>query len=129
MGEGGLRQGCGPDQASYASDALSFDLAPPLQFAGADVLRKNFEQWFATFRGPIGSEIRDLKITAGADVAFCHCFNRISGTRTSGEETGVWVRVTVCFRRSGDTWRVVHEHVSVPFYMDGSYRAAVDLKP
>jgi len=24
---------------------------------------------------------------------------------------------------------VTHEHVSVPFYMDGSYRAAVDLKP
>jgi hypothetical protein len=23
---------------------------------------------------------------------------------------------------------VTHEHVSVPFYMDGSYRAAVDLK-
>jgi len=24
---------------------------------------------------------------------------------------------------------VAHEHVSVPFYMDGSNRAAVDLKP
>jgi hypothetical protein len=24
---------------------------------------------------------------------------------------------------------VTHEHMSVPFYMDGSYRAAVDLKP
>jgi len=24
---------------------------------------------------------------------------------------------------------VTHEHVSVPFYTDGSYRAAVDLKP
>jgi len=24
---------------------------------------------------------------------------------------------------------VTHEHVSVPFYMDGSCRAAVDLKP
>jgi hypothetical protein len=24
---------------------------------------------------------------------------------------------------------VTHEHVSVPFYMDGTYRTAVDLKP
>jgi hypothetical protein len=24
---------------------------------------------------------------------------------------------------------ITHEHVSVPFYMDGSYWAAVDLKP
>jgi PhnB protein len=26
-------------------------------------------------------------------------------------------------------WKIVHEHSSTPFYMDGSYRAAVDLKP
>ena len=25
--------------------------------------------------------------------------------------------------------RIVHEHQSVPYYMDGSVRAAVDLKP
>jgi hypothetical protein len=26
-------------------------------------------------------------------------------------------------------WMVTHEHVSVPIYMDGSVKAAVDLKP
>jgi hypothetical protein len=26
------------------------------------------------------------------------------------------------------TWLITHEHASVPFYMDGSVRAAVDLK-
>jgi ketosteroid isomerase-like protein len=39
------------------------------------------------------------------------------------------VRVTVCFRKIAGKWKVVHEHVSVPFYMDGSFKAAVDLKP
>jgi PhnB protein len=39
------------------------------------------------------------------------------------------VRATVGFRKVDGKWRVVHEHVSVPFYMDGSYKAAVDLKP
>jgi hypothetical protein len=29
----------------------------------------------------------------------------------------------------GGKWAIVHEHVSVPFYMDGSYKAAIDLKP
>ena len=28
-----------------------------------------------------------------------------------------------------DGWRVIHDHVSVPFYMDGSDRAALDLEP
>jgi ketosteroid isomerase-like protein len=40
----------------------------------------------------------------------------------------VWVRATVCCRKTDGKWKIVHEHQSVPFYMDGSYRA-VDLKP
>lgn len=113
----------------YAADILLFDLAPPLQYRGADAYRKNWEEWFLTFRGSIGYEIRDLSITASDDVAFCHSLNRISGTRTNGEETDTWVRATVGCRKIEGKWIVTHEHISVPFYMDGSYKAAVDLKP
>jgi ketosteroid isomerase-like protein len=112
----------------YTPDILAFDLAPPLQHAGA-AYREGFEEWFRSFRGPIGIEIRDLSITAGDDVGFSHSLNHISGARTSGEETDVWVRVTVCFRKVGGKWLASHEHVSVPFYMDGSDKAAVDLRP
>jgi uncharacterized protein (TIGR02246 family) len=113
----------------YAPEVLVFDLAPPLQQAGAETHRRNFAEWFATWRSPIGSDIRDLSITAGDDVAFFHCLNRINGTRNDGDETSVWVRVTVCLRKTNGQWKVTHEHVSVPFYMDGSLRAAVDLAP
>ena len=113
----------------YAPDILLFDLAPPLQYLGGEAYRKNWEEWFASWRGPIGYEIRDLSIIVGDDVAFSHSLNRISGTRTNGEETDVWVRVTACYRKMGGKWMVAHEHISVPFYMDGSNRAAVDLKP
>jgi PhnB protein len=113
----------------YTADIVSFDLAPPLQHVGTDALRKGLAAWFPTFRGPVGYEIRDLAITTGDDVAFCRSLNRISGTRTDGEATGVWVRATVGLRRIDGTWKVTHEHASVPFYMDGSYKAAVDLKP
>jgi ketosteroid isomerase-like protein len=113
----------------YASDVLVFDLAPPLQYRGADAYRKNWEAWFPTFRGSIGYEIRDLSIVASDDLAFCHSFNRITGARTDNEKTDVWVRATVCLRKIDGNWKIVHEHQSVPFYMDGSYRAAVDLKP
>jgi uncharacterized protein (TIGR02246 family) len=113
----------------FAPDIVTFDLAPPLQCAGADALRRSLEAWFPTFRGPVGYEIHDLSITADGDVAFCRSLNRISGTRTDGEQTDVWVRATVGLRRIDGRWQVTHEHSSVPFYMDGSYRAAVDLKP
>ena len=39
------------------------------------------------------------------------------------------MRATVCLHREGGAWRIVHEHESVPFYMDGSLRPAFDLKP
>jgi uncharacterized protein (TIGR02246 family) len=113
----------------YAADIVTFDLAPPLQYTGADALKKSLEAWFPTFRGPVGYEIRDLCITTGDDVAFCRSQNRISGARTDGEDTNVWVRATVGLRKIDGKWLIVHEHLSVPFYMDGSDRAALDLKP
>jgi uncharacterized protein (TIGR02246 family) len=113
----------------YATDIVVFDLAPPLQYTGADAYRTNWEGWFPTFRGPIGYEIRDLNIVSGENVAYCHSFNRITGTRTNDETTDVWVRATFCCRKIGGKWKIQHGHQSVPFYMDGSYRAAIDLKP
>lgn len=113
----------------YAADIVTFDLAPPLRYTGADALKKSLEAWFPTFRGPVGYEIRDLCITTGDDVAFCRSLNRISGARTDGEDTNVWVRATVGLRKIDGKWSIVHEHLSVPFYMDGSDRAALDLKP
>jgi PhnB protein len=87
------------------------------------------QDWFPTWEGPIGFELRDLQITAGDDIAYCHALKRISGRKTDGEEPDVWTRATLCFRKIDGEWRITHEHESVPFYMDGSYRAAVDLKP
>jgi len=103
----------------YTPDILTFDLAPPLQHVGADY-RRSFEEWFETFRGPVQVEVRDLHVTVGDDVAFTHSLNHLSGARTSGDDTDVWVRATVCFRKIDGRWLAAHEHVSVPFYMDGA---------
>jgi ketosteroid isomerase-like protein len=113
----------------YAEDILVFDLAPPLQYKGRAAYRKNWADWFLTFEGPIGYEIRDLSITASDDVAFSYSLNRISGKRTDGEQTTVWIRATVGFRKIGGRWMITHEHFSVPFYMEPPYKASLDLKP
>ena len=112
----------------YAPDILTFDIVPPLQCQGVDVYRKNFEAWFSSVHGPIDYEIRDLRITTGDDVAFCHSVNRVRSTSTSGEKTDTWVRTTVGFRKMDGTWIVTHEHVSVPFDMETS-KASLDLTP
>ena len=111
----------------FAKDSVRFYLAPPLQ--ATQPLRENLEGWFGTFRGGIGYEIRDLTITTAADLACCHSFNRITGTKVEGETADVWFRETLCLRKIDGQWLITHAHESVPFYMDGSVKAAMDLKP
>lgn len=68
-----------------------------------------------------------MNIATGDDVAFCHSLNRMSGTKTDGEQMDVWVRESLCFRKIDGEWKITHQHESVPMYMDGSIRAAIDL--
>ncbi len=112
----------------YAQDVVSFDIVPPLQYVGADAFRKAWEEVFLAFQGPIGYEIHDLSITVGDDVAFTHSLNRISGTMHNGQQTGIWVRWTACFRKINGKWLIVHHQNSVPVDMQTG-RAVLDLKP
>ena len=114
--------------SSYAPDILLFDVVNPLRSTGSAAARQRLAAWFASFRGPIGYELRDLAIAAGDDVAFCHSLKRVSATTTAGQRLDMWWRATICYRKVDGAWQVTHEHASVPF--DGaSGRALVDLEP
>ena len=115
--------------ACFAPDVLTFDLAPPLQHAGREVIRRGLEDWFPTWDGPISLEIRDLRVTADGHIAYCTSLQRMSGTKVDGEKPNLWFRSTMCLQKIDGTWRIAHEHSSTPFYMDGSNQAALDLKP
>jgi ketosteroid isomerase-like protein len=116
--------------SQYAPDNVKFILAPPLQYTKDHPFdKKSLQEWFFSFQGPIDYENRDLDITAGNDVAFCHSLNRMMATTTKGEKVNLWFRATLGFRKIAGQWKIAHEHSSVPFYMDGSFKAAVDLKP
>ncbi|WP_182904577.1 nuclear transport factor 2 family protein [Microbispora sp. H13382] len=112
----------------YATDVVSFDVEPPLQHVGIDAKLKNWANVFAFFR-EVDYEVRDLTLTVGDDVAFGHCFGRLSGTMRNGTATsGMWVRGTFCFRKTGGDWLIAHDQVSVPLDM-ASGRGVTDLEP
>ena len=113
--------------AHYAPSIIHFSLAPPLLSAQADA--KDLKAWFATWQGPISYEIRDLNIAVGGDVAFTSSISRMHGTNTAGGKDDLWFRHTLGFRKISGEWKITHAHESVPFYMDGNFKAAVDLKP
>ncbi|MEV4167581.1 YybH family protein [Nonomuraea dietziae] len=98
----------------YSSDIVYYDAVAPLQFVGAEEVRRNFVRWFDGYDGPISLETRDLTIAASGDVAFAHMLHLDSGKRTNGLQSAIWVRSTVCCRRSGGKWLITHEHISLP---------------
>jgi ketosteroid isomerase-like protein len=95
---------------------VTFDLAPPLRSAGPELLDPSgFQAWLDTWDGEIGYEMAELTISIGGDIAYCHSLDHLTGTRTDGEREDFWVRSTVGLRKTGDGWKVTHEHTSVPF--------------
>ncbi|HVV24186.1 MAG TPA: nuclear transport factor 2 family protein [Pseudonocardiaceae bacterium] len=103
--------------AADDAEIVVFDAVAPFVVRGGETTARK-QEWLAAYRTGIGHEIRDLEITAGADVAFCHFLVRISGTMLDDTEVGMWVRATSCLRRGDDGWLIVHEHASVPFDAD-----------
>jgi ketosteroid isomerase-like protein len=114
--------------AQFASDAAIFNLAPPLVHHGIDLEEKR--AWFDSWATPVEIESRDFNVTVSGDFAFCHGFLHMSGTKRGAElPVNFWMRETLCLQRQGSGWQIVHEHTSVPFYMDASLRPAFDLQP
>jgi ketosteroid isomerase-like protein len=91
-----------------------FDVSPPRQYVGAKAYRKDWEDLFATFNGPVKVELTDLTIAADATLGFGHSIQHVTGTDAKGQKFDVTVRVTDGYRKIGGEWLIVHEHVSIP---------------
>ena len=117
-------------QEHNAPSVVAYTLAPPLVSDPDGHDPKPAEAWLQGFEAPPQRQVTSLEITADGDVAFATSLDSMTATPRGG--TGpftLWYRVTLGLRRSDGRWLVVHEHESVPFYMDGSLKAAVDLEP
>lgn len=116
--------------AVYAEDAVAYDLAPPLRIEGR-ALRDpaGIQAWFDTWAGPIESKPHRLTIRVGGDIAYAFGLRHMTGTKSGGEKVDLWFRATACLVREPGGWKIAHVHDSVPFAMDGSDRALLDLVP
>jgi ketosteroid isomerase-like protein len=113
--------------ACYMEDAVIFGLAPPLRARGVD--QRALQAWLDSWQTGPSYEMREVQLITDRDLAYCVSLSHMAGTKVSGEQVDLWFRASVCLRRLGSEWRIAHEHTSVPFLMDGSFKAAVDLRP
>jgi ketosteroid isomerase-like protein len=116
--------------ALYASDAVGFELAPPLELESPALHDPSqIQQWFDTWKGPINSEGHDIEILVSEPIAYAYGLRHMTGVKVDGEQVDLWFRATACFKKEAGEWKIAHVHNSVPFAMDGSGRALLDLKP
>lgn len=123
--------------ADFAPDTVMCSLAPPLvarQGGKSDIgggrlvdmtTAAGVQEWMDGFgNAEFDYEFRDLEVAASGDVAFVHGVARMGAVG----QFSMWLRVTFGLRKRGGSWKIAHEHESVPFYMD-DFRAATDLQP
>lgn len=101
----------------YSPDIVYYDAVPPLRFVGTEEVRRNFLRWFDGYKGPISLETHELTIVTSEEAAFANMLHLDSGERKglASPLSSMWVRETVCLRRSNDRWVITHEHISIPF--------------
>ena len=93
------RSQCSPDRAT-------FDEAPPLRHTDAESIRHLLTRTLASFDPPVEYDLEEISITAAGDVALNWCLSRFGGARRADR-----LRSTFGFRKVGDRWELVHEHI------------------
>ncbi|MFO0877612.1 MAG: SgcJ/EcaC family oxidoreductase [Gemmataceae bacterium] len=101
--------------ADYAPDCVLYDAIPPYKVVGADAIRKLWESCLPHFPANFQSEHRDIVIHVDGNTAIMHGLHHFLPTPPDHPSGHTWMRVTVGYRRIDGKWKVVHEHISVPF--------------
>ncbi|MBG6060125.1 uncharacterized protein (TIGR02246 family) [Cryobacterium sp. MP_M5] len=100
----------------YAEDVHVFDAWGRWEHVGIAAWRAMATEWF----GSLGTELVDVtfaevRSSIGSNVAFASAAVTYAATSAAGESLrSMTNRITVGLERQDGTWKVVHEHTSLP---------------
>lgn len=102
--------------AIYADDVRVFDLWGAWSLRGIDAWRSMATEWFASLNDEyVVVEADEVEATVTGDLAVGHAFLRYIAYSAQGRRLrSLDNRITVAMRRTGETWRIFHEHTSAP---------------
>lgn len=100
--------------AHHSPTILMFDVPPPFQSQGIEAYRRTWDLFFSTMADPPTFDFSDVRVTAGADLAFATAHGKCFYREKNGAVSELHFRLTMCFEKRNDEWVIVHEHHSVP---------------
>ncbi|MEU8264335.1 nuclear transport factor 2 family protein [Micromonospora sp. NPDC048999] len=114
--------------AHIADDVVSYEHETPLQYVGLAQVRQVCQRGLDAGSGEVTWRVPDLTVAAREDLAVAWGLNQVRVEAPDGQVDEFWSRGTRVFRRTGDGWSMVHQHLSFPF--DPHTGAArLDLQP
>ena len=96
------------------SQLFVFDLVPPRSYPSAEAYKKDWQELFAAFPGPVTTSVTESSVTVAGTVAYSHEAQPFKMTRKDGTFFEAVIRVTDVYRKIDGKWLIVQEHVSVP---------------
>ncbi len=112
----------------YAPEVRAFDAIGKLEFRGLGDYETHWRACMSQLHDDMLFEPHDMVIEADGDIGFAHYLAECGCQDENGEMQTGWMRGTVCLKRFGTTWRIVHEHYSNPFDPK-TMKVSADLKP
>jgi ketosteroid isomerase-like protein len=75
---------------------------------------ETWEKFLSCSEKPVVFDFHDVKVTAGKDVAFATAIGRCVSVDLNGKREELEFRLTMGLRKMDGSWRVMHEHHSLP---------------
>ena len=91
-----------------------FDDGPPREYPSWDAYKKDWEELFSAYPGPVANAISEQSITVVGSVAYGHNVQAWTLTRKDGSKLNTAARVTDVYRKMKGKWLIVQEHDSFP---------------
>lgn len=102
--------------ALYDADIHIFDMWGRWSMRGIEAWRNMASGWFATLGTErVIVEARAIESVVTGDMALGHAFFTYTAVSDQGETLrSLDNRITIVLKRSGESWKVIHEHTSAP---------------
>jgi ketosteroid isomerase-like protein len=101
--------------AAYLPETVLYDAIPPYKTVGKDAIKTVWSHCLPYFPASFKSEHRDVVFHVSGDVAFAHGVHHFVTVPADDPCGKSWMRVSVGYKRIHGEWKVLHEHVSLPF--------------